>query len=132
LAGADATGRDFMGTLTNPMSISGRVTNGGAPVAGLRIDLSGTATAEAFTDANGDYGFAGLADGAYAVTPLATSYSSVPASRSVTLAVTSIAGQDFTAVPIQRVIYSQDPQPNLPLPDYQTVTSTIDVGPTST
>lgn len=48
-------------------SVTGQVSAGGGGVAGVPIALSGPATANTTTNANGQYGFSGLAPGAYEV-----------------------------------------------------------------
>ena len=68
-------------------SISGRIlTSDGAALAGTAINLGGTHTAEAITDANGVYSFADLeVGGFYTVTPARANYSFSPSSRSFSL-----------------------------------------------
>jgi hypothetical protein len=68
-------------------SISGRIlTSEGAPLGGATINLAGTHIAEAITDANGVYSFAGLEiGGLYTVTPARANYSFNPPSRSLSL-----------------------------------------------
>ena len=125
VAGADVLNRNFAATLSNPMTIAGRITVGGAPLAGIQVSLTGSATAQATTDPNGDYSFGGLMDGAYAVAPTSAIHVFAPVFRNITLTNTSASGQDFAATRIQRGITTVDPNPNLPLPDYQTVNSTL-------
>jgi hypothetical protein len=79
-------------------SISGRIlTSGGAPLGGATINLVGTHTAEAITDANGVYSFADLeVGGFYIITPARANYSFSPSSRSLSLLVNTTAAV-FTA-----------------------------------
>jgi hypothetical protein len=68
-------------------SISGRIlTSDGAALAGTAINLGGTQTAAAITDANGVYAFADLeVGGFYIITPARANYSFNPSSRSLLL-----------------------------------------------
>ena len=68
-------------------SISGRIlTSDGAPLGGATINLGGTHTAEAITDANGVYAFTDLeVGGFYIITPARANYSFSPSSRSLSL-----------------------------------------------
>jgi probable HAF family extracellular repeat protein len=62
-------------------TISGRVTLAGRPAGGVTVTLTGTQTASATTDANGNFSFPGLAaGGSYAVTPSKAGYDFRPAS----------------------------------------------------
>ena len=80
--GADQTG-DFTVTPAN-VSIAGRVTSGGAGVAGATVTLSGAQTGTRTTDANGAYSFTVSSEGAYTVTPSLVNYTFAPASLSFT------------------------------------------------
>jgi predicted extracellular nuclease len=66
-------------------SISGRITdNGGAPVAGAVINVSGTQNRKTITDANGNYHFDNVeTNGFYTVTPSRANYVFSPANRSL-------------------------------------------------
>ena len=66
-----------------PCVISGTVT--GAVSAGVTVTLSGAQTATATTDATGNYEFARLTSGDYAVTPSLPGYVFTPASTSITV-----------------------------------------------
>jgi Domain of unknown function (DUF1929)/Bacterial Ig domain/Glyoxal oxidase N-terminus/Carboxypeptidase regulatory-like domain/SdrD B-like domain/Kelch motif len=76
--------------------ISGTISpaSGGA---GATVALSGSQTATAVADANGNYSFAGLPNGSYTVTPSRTGYSFNPVSQAVTLSGTNQTGVNFTA-----------------------------------
>ncbi len=78
--------------------ISGRVTDAnGAAVAGLTMEIDGSAGGSAVTDANGDYVFTDLpADGSYSVTPLGNGFSYSPASQTVDALTSNAVGLDFT------------------------------------
>jgi hypothetical protein len=82
-------------------SISGIVIdNNGSPMSGVTISLTGTASASMPTDSNGFYGFTGLNNGPYAVTPGKTGYSFAPASRNVTVNGADVVAQNFTGTAI--------------------------------
>ena len=73
-------------------SISGVITGG----SGATVVLSGTANASTPADASGNYTFAGLANGAYTVTPSKSGYTFSPPSQNVTInGANQVAG--FTA-----------------------------------
>jgi hypothetical protein len=80
-------------------SISGTVTSGGGPLAGVTMTLSGAATGTTTTDSNGNYTFSNLANGNYTVTPSMTGYTFSPASRTVTISGANVTGQNFTGTP---------------------------------
>ncbi len=77
---ADRTA-DFSGTLANH-SLAGRVTSGGAGLAGVVVTLSGSASRTTTTDTNGNYSFAVEAAGNYTLTPSKTHYTFTPPQRS--------------------------------------------------
>jgi pyrrolidone-carboxylate peptidase/uncharacterized protein (DUF2249 family) len=68
---------DFTGTLAT-YTISGRVTSGVAPLGGVTVNLSGSQTANATTDANGNYSFTLNAEGNYTITPSKQFYTCAP------------------------------------------------------
>lgn len=73
----------FTGTSDTTRFIAGRVTNpDGAPISGVTVTLSGTATAMVTTDGTGDYVFSGLTAGStYTVTATQQGFNFFPASR---------------------------------------------------
>lgn len=80
-------------------SVSGRITYGGLPLAGIQVSLSGSGTAT--TDANGQYTFSDLSDGTYTITPdpsKNTNYTFFPFIRTAYLTQTDAGGFDFAAV----------------------------------
>jgi len=79
------------------LSISGRVAASGRGLPGVSIAVSGQPGSAAVTDAAGTYAVSGLSEGSYVLTPTKGGYSFAPASRSVTLAATSLTSQDFVA-----------------------------------
>ena len=68
-------------------TLSGRVTDeNAAPLQGVNIHLSGSATLDTTTDATGNYSFAGLQQGGnFTVTPSQTNYGFTPPSRPSTI-----------------------------------------------
>jgi len=94
LSGADVVGQDFTATAL-PHVISGTVS--GAVSQGVTMSLTGASNATTATDTAGHYSFAGLANGAYTVTPSLAGYTFNPANRSVTLSGADVGGQDFIA-----------------------------------
>ena len=78
--------------------LSGAVS--GAVLQGVSVTLTGAATATTRTDAAGSYAFAGLAGGAYTVTPSLAGYTFTPASLAVTLGGADMSGKSFTAAAI--------------------------------
>jgi hypothetical protein len=67
--------------------ISGRITDSnGAPIAGVVLQLSGSQSRKAITDAQGNYRFTGIeTNGFYTVTPSRANYSFSPANKSFSL-----------------------------------------------
>jgi hypothetical protein len=92
------------GTHTEPVvvgttfSISGNVTLGGGPLAGVTVTLTGAAAKAATTDALGNYSFTGLGNGAYTVTPSKAGTAFTPASSGVTIAEANVTGVNFAGV----------------------------------
>jgi hypothetical protein len=77
-------------------SISGGITppaNG----ASAKVDLGGAATATTNADAAGNYTFAGIVDGSYAVMPSKPGVTFAPTSRNVTVSGGNVTVADFTA-----------------------------------
>ena len=86
---------DFTATL-NTYTISGTVTEGGSPLAGVTITLSGGVSDSDTTDASGNYSFIGINYGtSYTVTPTFTDHFFLPLSAGGTL--TAAAAHNFTA-----------------------------------
>ena len=89
LATGETANVPFEGTLLRTAGISGRVSVGGMGLAGVTVSLSGMDDPrEATTNAQGQYGFAGLAEGTYVLSmtnPDAAEYS-FETERSVTVA----------------------------------------------
>ncbi|HEX8473043.1 MAG TPA: carboxypeptidase regulatory-like domain-containing protein [Pyrinomonadaceae bacterium] len=76
---ANQTAQSFVAVTVN-YQISGRVTTpGGTPLSGTRVDLTGTGTGAAFTDANGNYSFVVQAEGSYTLRPTRANYGFTPA-----------------------------------------------------
>ncbi len=97
--GANQTGINFTAQAVATWSISGTISpvTGGV---GATVALTGASSATTVTDANGNYSFAGLANGSYTVTPAESGYTFTPASQPVMLNGASQAGINFTAQPV--------------------------------
>jgi len=91
--GPGASGQDFAATQVT-YSISGTVTVGGAPLAGVTVDAGGGHTA--VTGADGTYTIAGLVAGSYTLAASLAEYTFAPATLSVTVG-PSATGHDFVA-----------------------------------
>ena len=93
----NATFGNFVSTAVTAAtySISGAVS--GATSAGVTINLTGAATASATSDANGNYSFAGLANGSYTVTPSKTGYTFNPINTAISVSGANVSGKNFTA-----------------------------------
>jgi hypothetical protein len=87
------TDQDFLASQTCS-SISGSITSSDSnPLAGISVELSGGGTATTLTDGNGNYVFSDLINGTYTVTP--SPYGSTPLSRTLTVDLSDVTGQDF-------------------------------------
>ena len=84
---------------TSGYSVSGFSVSGGVSGSGLQgvlIKLTGAATANATTDASGNYSFTGFANGNYTVVPSLAGYTFRPASNVVTINGANVTGNNFT------------------------------------
>jgi hypothetical protein len=70
---------------TRTYDISGNVTSGGSPMAGVTITLSGARSDTTTTDSSGNYIFDGLLNGNYTITPVKTGYTFTLANKSVSI-----------------------------------------------
>jgi sugar lactone lactonase YvrE len=77
-------------------SISGTVTQNGTGLSGVTVSLTGTSSASATTDVNGNYSFAHVANGSYTITPSFSGYTFSPPSSSQTVSNSNISGVNFT------------------------------------
>jgi inhibitor of cysteine peptidase len=93
LAGADATGVDFVSAPTHV--ISGYVS--GDVMEGVKITLSGAAGAEATTDVTGHYAFTDLPDGGYVLSASLEGYAFDPQLLPVDLAGADVTTANFTS-----------------------------------
>jgi len=78
--------------------ISGRVTSGGSALSGVTINLAGSLSGLTETDLNGFYGWGGLSNGIYIITPSASEYTFIPPSLTVEISGSDRTGLNFTAV----------------------------------
>ena len=72
----------------------------GQGLSGVAVTLSGTASAQATTDANGAFSFPGLANGIYTMTPVRAGFTFAPASLPVTVVDLDQTGAHFTATSV--------------------------------
>ena len=112
--GADVGGKDFVATATTLPThrIAGTVS--GAVAAGVTITLSGPGSPSTVTDGTGAFGFEGLVDGEYTLTPSASGFGFYPAALPVTLSGVDVSGADFAASALDRTppqVVSQTPAP---------------------
>lgn len=94
---ANVTGQNFTASAL-ALTISGTITSGSSPLAGLTVTLTGVANRTATTNSSGIYIFAGLPTGNYTITPSLSGYTFTPISRAVSI-IRSITRQNFTATP---------------------------------
>jgi PKD domain/Gametolysin peptidase M11 len=78
-------------------TISGTVTTGGQPLAGVVVS---DGTRSATTSASGAYTIGGVPNGTYTLTPSRAGYTFSPASLSVTVNGANLTGRNFTATPL--------------------------------
>jgi SdrD B-like domain len=96
--GASAAGINFTATpqVGPTFSISGTI----SPIAGgsgATVTLSGATAATTITDSAGNYTFASLSNGTYAVTPSHTGYTFNPGVQTATVNGANVTGVNFTA-----------------------------------
>ena len=85
-------------TFTISGSITPPASGAGSTVA---LTQNGTALASSTADANGNYSFAGLANGSYTVTPTKTGFTFSPVSQTITVSGANATLTSFTATPVQ-------------------------------
>jgi len=95
--GADIPGNDFVAAVAiAAFDVMGVVTDDtGTPMAGVAIAITGTAAADAVTDAAGEFTAAGLVNGNYVVTPSLAGKTFAPPSRAVAINGADSIGQNF-------------------------------------
>jgi hypothetical protein len=91
--GANQTGVNFTVQSVASYGISGMISGG----AGATVTLSGLISTSTLADGNGNYAFAGLANGSYTVTPTKAGYTLSPAAQTVTVNGANVPGVNFTA-----------------------------------
>ncbi len=84
---------DFSGALVC-YDISGKITNGTTPLAGVLLTIAPDVTAT--SDADGNYLFASLVPGDYTITLLKAGYTFTPESRAVTISNQNLQNVDFS------------------------------------
>ncbi len=105
--GSDVTGVDFAAAEPTH-EISGRVTSGAQPLAGVAVAVSGPRTATIVTDASGAFAFAGAVDGSYTLTPSLANWVFTPPQRSVIVEGADVAGVDFQAAAARIQVVDND------------------------
>jgi RHS repeat-associated protein len=78
-------------------SLQGTVSRDGAPLSGVNLALTGSASAAASSGADGNYAFSELRSGSYTITPARAGHEFSPASRPISLSGASLTGLDFRA-----------------------------------
>jgi len=104
VSGANVTAIDFIATALPTFSISGTVTSGGTGFAGVTMTLTGSGVGTTTTDISGNYTLSGIVNGSYTVTPAKSGYTFAPSSSPQTVNSANIAGVDFTATFVQKVL----------------------------
>ena len=92
--GADRGNINFQVASGSTWSLSGSV---GVAGSGAAINLSGTASAWVTADAQGNYSFSNLANGAYTVTPSKSATTFSPVSQSVSINGANVTGINFSS-----------------------------------
>src|SRR5947207_9718763 len=85
---------------TNPPQLTYKISGTITPAAGgsgATVTLSGASTGTQTADSSGNYVFAGLAPGNYAITPSKAGFTFSPTSQSVTLSNADVTAVNFTA-----------------------------------
>ncbi|HXN54192.1 MAG TPA: carboxypeptidase regulatory-like domain-containing protein, partial [Candidatus Acidoferrum sp.] len=80
---------------TSGFTISGTI-NPATGASGATLTLTGAASTTTTADSLGNYAFAGLANGTYAVAPSHAGYTFTPSSQSMTVNGTNVTGMNFT------------------------------------
>jgi hypothetical protein len=84
-------------TSTSTFTVSGTVTTGGQPLAGVVVS---DGTRSATTGASGAYTLAGVPNGTYTLTPSRQGYTFTPATLQVTVNGGNLSGRNFTATAV--------------------------------
>ncbi len=96
--GANLSGITFTASAVPTYSISGTVS--GAMVSGVTLSLSGASTVSTTSDSSGNYTFAGIANGAYTVTPTKTGYTFTPPNQAATVSGANVTGVNFSSTSV--------------------------------
>lgn len=78
-------------------TVSGQVTLNGTGLPGVAVSIAGSANASTTTDGNGNYSFAGVANGDCTVSAALAGYSFAPVSKAITVAGANVAVPAFAA-----------------------------------
>jgi hypothetical protein len=82
---------------SSPSSVSTYSLSGNVSGSAATLTLSGTASGVTKTDGGGNYGFSGLQNGSYTVTPSQSGYTFTPPTATVSLSNANKTGVNFTA-----------------------------------
>ena len=82
---------------SNIPSISGKVTLGGTPQAGVTVTVTGPVSASATTDSDGNYAIRGLKRGDYSVNPAKSGFQFIPAAMPAVVVVGSFTRYNFSS-----------------------------------
>ena len=108
ISGANVTGVNFTATTVSPTyTLSGTISPASTG-AGTVVTLSGAASSSTTADSSGNYSFAGLANGAYTVTPSGQVATFSPTSQTVDISNANMTGVNFTATAMANVIFFDD------------------------
>jgi len=84
-----------------PQAISGKVNLNGAGLAGVSVALGGAAAGiSTTTNSTGGYGFSGVSNGTYTITPSIAGFTFFPASQTINVANGNYTVPDFTATAV--------------------------------
>jgi PKD domain len=103
VGGTTAASISITVTSTTTFTVSGTVTSGGAPLAGVVVS---DGTRSATTSTSGAYTIGGVPNGTYTLTPSRAGYTFVPATLAVTVNGANLTGRNFTAtaLPANRIL----------------------------
>lgn len=91
----DSNGSNSTGTPAATYSITGAVS--GDTLSGVTINLTGSATSSATTDANGSYSFTAISNGNYTITPSKPGFTFNQSSLTFSVSGANVTGKNFTA-----------------------------------
>ncbi len=96
LNGSDSSSSADVNGVTGKVTISGNITSGGTPLAGVVVS---DGTRSATTASDGSYSISGVSVGIYTLTPALATHTFAPGSKTVAVFGTSLSNQNFVATP---------------------------------